>query len=940
MRSLRPLALAMTAALFASPGPALASPTHFATDARTAGKAATAGTATPAPSPVPVASPEAKSQTKPDAAKVSGPADADSSALPAIEKFVKGADVTDGLFTIVRKAGKVYIGVQKAQLDHEFFEHATTANGLGGYGIYSGDDFQQPARIVKFERVSEKQIALVLPQYRLNAESGTAIASAVKMSSASSIIAVLPVVAEDKATGKTLVDVAFMLGDTLDLANGLSEIVENPKNPQGAYHQDTSRTYFGESKAFPKNVVIEADQTFASSKPDTINTVTDPHSILMRVKYNLAEVLGTPGYVPRLADDRVGFWQDPHVNFTRDDRMDNIERLALRWGVRASDPTKPSPAVKPIIYTLTNTIPDQYRGAIREGVLEWNKAFERIGILDAVRVADQPNDPSWDPDDIRYNTIRWLTESNGGGFLEAQIEWDPRTGEIFRGGVLIDSDFMRYGKFEYADVVGPSSGAPTTETDVDGAELAQRPSELWNPSDFATFSPKKHHAHGFIHRDTGARAQAAFGVLALTLLGEEVPASFSHDYLKSAVEHEIGHDFGLAHNFIGHNAYTMAQLKSKAFTSVNGVASSLMEYAPFNIWPKNSPHGDYNQTVLGPYDYHAIHWGYAPIAGAASPQDEVPTLNRWAQASIDPKFAFASDEDNEYNGHAVDPRVAAFMLSNDSIGWCESQLGIDRQLISTIDARYPRPGMPWDQERAAFGLLIQQYGRCAMAMTHYIAGEHLSRARRGDPQAPPPLTPISRDEEYRAFKNLDTYFFNDAAWNISASTLRRLTYSEYEAFVDFGNPQVPRHDLSLSALVAAYQNAALGYMYSPLVLQRLADLPSKAASYKPMTMADLFTWTQSSVYGDLASGNPAKTSIHRNLQRNYARMLERMATTPPPGTPYDAQALARHELVALASGVHRSLGKHDLDLVTRAHLEALGDEVSRTLDPRTAQTRS
>ena len=898
----RPFVLALTAALFASFGPALAQSTHVATGAASGAK--------------PDASPE------------------------TIEKFTQGAEVMGGLFTVVRKAGKVYIGLEKAQLDREYYEHATTANGLGGYGIYSGDDFQQPARIVKFERLNERQIALVLPQYRFDAEAGTAIASAVSLSSANSIIAVLPVVAEDKATGKALVDVAFMLGDTLDLGNGLSTIVENPKNPQGAYHLDALRSYFGASKAFPKNVVIEADQTYASLKPDTINTVTDPHSILMRVKYNLAEVLATPGYVPRIADDRVGFWQDPHVDFTRDDRIDNIERFALRWGIHATDPTKPSPAVRPIVYTLTNTIPDQYRGAIREGVLEWNKAFARIGILDAVRVADQPNDPNFDPDDIRYNTIRWLTESNGGGFLEAQIEWDPRTGEIFRGGVLIDSDFMRYGKFSYAGVVGPSSGSLATATDIDATDLSRQPGELWNPSDFATFASPEHRAPGFIHRDTGAHAQASFGVLALTLLGEEVPTSFSHDFLKSAVEHEIGHDFGLAHNFIGHNAYTMAQLRSKAFTSVNGVASSVMEYAPFNIWPKNSPHGDYNQTVLGPYDYHAIHWGYAPIAGAKTPQDEVPTLDRWAQASIDPKFAFASDEDNEYNGHAVDPRIATFMLSNDSIGWCQSQLGIDRQLINTIDSRYPRPGMPWDQERTAFAMLVGEYGRCALAMTHYIAGEHLSRARRGDPHAPPPLTPISRDEEYRAFKNLDTYVFNDSAWNISSSTLRRLTYSEYEAFVDFGNTQVPRHDISLSALVAAYQNAALGYMYSPLVLQRLADLPSKAATYKPMTMADLFTWTQNSVYGDLASGTPAKTSIHRNLQRNYARMLERMATTPPPGTPYDAQALARHELVALARGIRRSVGKTNLDLVTRAHLEALGDEVSRALDPRTLQAHS
>ncbi len=128
-------------------------------------------------------------------------------------------------------------------------------------------------------------------------------------------------------------------------------------------------------------------------------------------------------------------------------------------------------------------------------------------------------------------------------------------------------------------------------------------------------------------------------------------------------------------------------------------------------------------------------------------------------------------------------------------------------------------------------------------MTHFIAGEHISRARRGDPNAPLPLTPVSRDEESRAFRNLDAYLFRDAAWNISATTLRRLTYSEYEAFVDFGYTQLPRHDLSLSAIVAGYQNRALGAMFTPLVLQRLADLPSKAGTTKPMTMADLFTWT-------------------------------------------------------------------------------------------------
>ncbi len=855
----------------------------------------------------------------------SAAADGDAAGAPgapvAYATFVKDAEVQDGLFPVVRKDGKVYLTLTKDQLDTDFYEHATTANGLGGFGILSGDDFQLLVRIIRFRRINDRQVAIVLPQNRFLALPGSAAAIAIAGSTAESVQAVTPVAAEDKATGKIAIDGSFMLADILDIGNTLSDIVQNPKNPQGGYHQDPNRTFFGTSKAFPKNDIIETHQTFESAKPDTIDTVADPHSIDMRVTYNFAQILSSPDYVPRLADDRVGYWTDPHVAFDRDDSYDNLQRFVTRWNIKASDPTKPSPAVKPIVYTLTNTIPPQYKPAIREALLEWNKAFARIGILDAVKVQDQPDDPNFDADDIRYNPVRWLTESNGGGFAEAQIEWDPRTGEIFRSGILLDSDLMRYGKFEYSDVVGPDAGTPTSFEPLDQLASAS--------------AGARRRSHGFLHRDTGSLAQARFGALALNLYGEEVPPSYSHDFLKAIVLHESGHDFGLAHNFIGHNAFTADQLKSKSFTDQNGVASSVMEYAPVNMWPKNSAHGDYWQTTLGPYDYHVIHWGYAPIAGAHTPADEVPTLNAWAQAATDSKFAFASDEDVEYDGHAVDPRIAQFMLTGDSIGWCQTQLGIDRDLMHSLDVRFPRPEMPWDQERFAFEVLEGEYSNCAQAMTHYIAGEHLSRARRGDPHAPQPLTPISRDEEYRAFKNLDTYLFSDSAWNISSTTLRRLVYSEYEAFLPFGYAEAPRHDISLTAFVASQQNRALAAMFDPLVLARLADLPSKADHYHPMTLADLFTWTQTSIFGDLQRGRPQTSTLHHDLQRSYARRLEALAVAPVPGTPYDAQALAHHELVALAATIRSDLRHDALDLATRAHLEALQDEIGRTLETKT-----
>jgi len=123
-------------------------------------------------------------------------------------------------------------------------------------------------------------------------------------------------------------------------------------------------------------------------------------------------------------------------------------------------------------------------------------------------------------------------------------------------------------------------------------------------------------------------------------------------------------------------------------------------------------------------------------------------------------------------------------------------------------------------------------------------------------------------------------------------------------------------------------------MFSPLVLQRLADMPNKARPGATMSIADLFDWTQASVYNDLAYGKAPRTPIRRNLQRMYARLLERLAMAPPQGTPYDAQALAQHELVSLAIDLRHVLSSKNLDTMARAHLEALQTEVNRSLQTR------
>jgi hypothetical protein len=861
--------------------------------------------------------PSALAQVATPLPKASASADTPAGDAADYAKLVKGADQQTGLFTIWRKDGKVYLELRDDQFDTDFLEHIVPANGLGGFGFHSGDQFAQNGRLVRFHLVG-KSVAMIWPHSLFLATPGTAQATAVHESTADSVEAVLPVVAANAAGKSHLLDASPLLGDLLDLTNNLNGAVGAEHDPSGSYHLDPTRTYFGPTKDFPQNVIVEADQTFASAKPGVIDTVPDARFVQMRVKYNFSQILSSPDYMPRLYDDRVGYWEDPHVAFDRDSERDNGRWYVLRWNVEASDPAqKMSPAKKPIVFYLDRSIPPEYRPAVRDGIMEWNKAFERIGVSNAVQVLDPPDDPAWDPDDIRYSVVRWVTDAPSEFGAEAQIVWDPRTGEIFRGGVLLDSNLGRQAKISeriLLDALSFPAAAPAAAAGEHGV-----------------FEP----GHDELAFGRGLAEQSAFGTVALSLMGDQNVDAFVYQRLKAVTLHEVGHDFGLSHNFIAHNAYSEAQLKSERFTKANGTSASVMDYWPVNLWPKGTSSGTWFPLTLGPYDYHVIHWGYAPVHGATTPQAEVPTLSRWASAATDPRYAFAGDEDGGFNGHAVDPRTAPFVLSNRPLDWCGTQLDMTHGFISRLDRRFPKVQQPWDDERFAFLALFGRYATCARTLTHYVAAEHLTRGRLGDPGVTTALSPVPRAEEQKAYAMLDKYVFDESAWRFSPTTLRRLVYEEYMPFSNFGYDPTPRHDVPIVAMVGALQAGALTYMYSPLVLQRLADMPTKAGPGTTMTLADLFAWTQAAIFRDVTAGRPAGSQIHRNLQRRYARMLAAMITAPAAGTPLDAQALARVELVDLGANVHRSLARKDLDLQTRAHLSALATDVERALDART-----
>ena len=790
------------------------------------------------------------------------------------DAFVKGATVTNGLIGVIRKGGKVYLAVSKSQLGQDFIEIGVPSTGLGGFGPAPGEPYVAPARIMRFERVDDN-IVIRLPNTIAKVDPNSPQAAGVQASLASSIVGIAAV--EAQSDTMVVFSAAAFLGDVENLKAQFDAVATKPDH---AYHLDSARTFFTETKSFPQNTILRVDQTWATDSPDTIDNVPDPRSVEVRMTYNIVAAPQN-GYVPRIADPRIGYFAQPLLNFQNDENPTRNVFYISRWNFKPQTPGQPSPALNPILFTISNNVPVDYRDAVKNALLAWNDAFARIGIQGAIQVRQQPSDPTFDVDDIRNNMVSWFDTSTPQYGAEALIINDPRTGEELNVGVNVDAVVGTLGRTTYRYVVAPARGLP------DSASLEKK---------------------------------------------------FTLDMITSFVLHESGHDLGLQHNFIGSMAYTAGQLQDAAFTAKNGVASSVMEYAPVNLWPAALRQGDYWQLVLGPYDYYAVQYGYGYVPNATTPEAEVSALNKLASRWSDPLYRFASDEDVSFeNGHAVDPRVQQDDLTNHPLEWEKTQLTMLHALMNAVDRRFPKAGESFDEARRAFLTPLRYYVRYAVMPAHIIGGEYISRANAGDPHSTAPMQPVSRADEYQAWQVLQEYLFSDAAWQFNPNVLNRLTYSEVSSVGPDGSwiyKPSPRHDVAVVQVAGQTQERALDELFAPLTLQRIDELSAKYAPGTTMTLTDLFDWTRNAFYGDLANGGVAKAGVvRRNAQVRFAKRLSQLWLSPAAGTPGDAQALARLQLEYLLRDTTTAL-KAKLPDLPRAHVETLQALARQALEAR------
>nr|MBA3727240.1 DUF5117 domain-containing protein [Armatimonadota bacterium] len=467
------------------------------------------------------------------------------------DDFLKDTTKLDGPFTLYtkKKDGKtdVFLELDPAQLGKYWFLEATLRTGGNAMGLQAGEPANTMMNVdaYRFERRAE-QIWLVVPNLSWRWDRDSPWATAARRSFPEGVIDEYKIEAEHPTTKKMVIKMTDLFyGGVFDLNERVSGTMMRP------YILDRGKSGVSDVRAFPENIVVRADLFFNSPSrgggmPEGLadllglgrkSHLADDRSLPLGVTY-LIYPQRDNGYVPRIADPRVGYFTQDFFDHSKLMELDKTTRYINRWNLEKKDPNAGmSEPVKPIVWYIDDSVPEKYRKACAEGILRWNKAFEKVGYKNAVQVKMKPKDADWDHADMRFNVLR-VIQSEDAGYAVAWFRTDPFTGEIVNAGISLDASMISFAGQEYTWLTAPARGAYSASL----AKLVHKADE----TPIAKPGPWKKLE---CHLGEGKLESAAFAWSALETLIQPGTSlnkgEYLNEFLVDVVSHEAGHCMGL-----------------------------------------------------------------------------------------------------------------------------------------------------------------------------------------------------------------------------------------------------------------------------------------------------------------------------------------------------------------------------------------------------------
>lgn len=837
---------------------------------------------------------------------VSGSAHAEESKF---DQLIKEKTKVSGLWTLYHTDQQILAEVSAAALKKEYIVIPTIAQGISSGSVLNGMPLGDDA-IWAFKQSGEKLFVLQRNvRFRANAKSPEA--DAVELAYSDSVLYALPVLTKSPSGG-LLVDVTrVFMNDDLDVGRAIGS----------GSRLMADRSTWGKIKGFPKNLEIRLNAVYAGVRDQ--DTVPNKRGVQVAIHYSVSELpsVGSNGYKTRKADDRVGYFLTAIKDFSDKDDPEHFVRYINRWNLQKLDSSLDvSPPKEPIRFYIEKTVPVYLRPTVEAAFLEWNKAFEKCGFANAIRVDLQPTDDDFDPENINYNTFRWITSD--AGFAMGPSRVDPRTGQILDADIIFDASFLdswnsRWEALRSEDIAMMSPKyTPFMRPDV------ELPKEL-------------PHVHRHGHNCTlCTEMQQQMGFAAATLLAAgatengEVPDELIHQGLKEVVMHEVGHTLGLRHNFKASTWKTLDEINDKEGGLKDGIVASVMDYAPANIAPDPKNQGLYYSQTIGPYDYWAIEYGYKPVS-----DDE---LKKIASRAGEPQLDFATDEDTR--GFDPDPLTNRFDMGKDPLVFVRRQMEQASDLMPKIVERTVKDGEGYQRARQAFGLLFRQYWSAALFAARYPGGLYVNRDHKGDDKADAPFVVVEADKQREAMKLLA-----DSAFAGPAIEADQLNFMSVSRWYHWGTSSPTRLDYPIHDDMLNMQDMILYETLYPITLQRILDNEIKVkegedaytlAEHMNMIVDSVFSeWGTAKEDGEYSNRAPLISSFRRNLQRVAITRLGYLISHGL-GAPADARTLTRMHLTQLKTKADRLLKnkKVKLDDYSRAHLMNTVAQIDTLLD--------